>query len=81
MHNNYKVKNVPVFVPVFLYAVTMLIFQTKRIISSGKWSYYVVTFFCVCENAKNLGRSDNAKQRKKRERMALHVTDTAQTCQ
>ena len=32
MHN-YR-KNVPVFVPVFFYAVTMLIFQTKRIISS-----------------------------------------------
>ena len=27
-------KNAPVFVPVFLYAVTMLIFQTKRIISN-----------------------------------------------
>ena len=33
----YAVKNVPVFVPVFLYAVTMLIFQIKRIISSEKW--------------------------------------------
>ena len=30
-------KNVHVFVPVFLYAVTMLIFQIKRIISSEKW--------------------------------------------
>ena len=30
------VKNVPVFVPVFPYAVTMLIFQIKRIISSEK---------------------------------------------
>ena len=39
------VKNVPVFVPVFLYAVTMLIFQIKRIISSEKWFNYVVTFF------------------------------------
>ena len=28
----YTVKNVPVFVLVFLYAVTMLIFQIKRII-------------------------------------------------
>ena len=37
MHNYILVKNVPVFVPVFLYAVTMLIFQIKRIISSEKW--------------------------------------------
>jgi len=29
-------KNVPVFGPVFLYALTMLIFQIKRIISSEK---------------------------------------------
>ena len=33
------------FVPVFLYAVTMLIFQIKRIISSEKWFNYVVPFF------------------------------------
>ena len=36
-------KNVHVFVPVFLYAVTMLIFQIKRIISSEKCCNYVVT--------------------------------------
>ena len=36
MHN-ITVKSVPVFVPDFLYAVTMLIFQIKRIISSEKW--------------------------------------------
>ena len=59
----FTVKNVHVFVPVFLYAVTMLIFQIKRIISSEKWFNYVVTFFF--ENAKNLGRSDDAKRRKK----------------
>ena len=41
----YTVKNVHVFVPVFLYAITMLIFQIKRIISSEKWCNYVVTFF------------------------------------
>ena len=29
----------------FLYAVTMLIFQIERIISSEKWCNYVVTFF------------------------------------
>ena len=27
--------------PVFLYAVTMLIFQTKRIISNEKWFNYI----------------------------------------
>ena len=43
MHNYILVKNVPVFVPVFLYAVTMLIFQIKRIISSEKRCNYVVT--------------------------------------
>ena len=62
--DGYTVKNVHVFVPVFLYAVTMLIFQIKRIISSEKWFHYVVTF-CF-ENAKNMGRSDDAKWRKKR---------------
>ena len=35
------------------------------IISSEKWFNYVVTFFCL-ENAKNLGRSDDAKRRKKK---------------
>ena len=58
-------KNVHVFVPVFLYAVTVLIFQIKRIISSEKWCNDVVTFFFF-ENAKNLGRSDDSKRRKKR---------------
>ena len=38
-------KIVHVFVPVFLYAVTMLIFLIKRIISSEKWCNYVVAFF------------------------------------
>ena len=57
-------KNVHVFVPVFLYAVTMLIFQIKRIISSEKWCNYIVSFF-FCENAKNLGRTDDGKQKKK----------------
>ena len=59
-------KNVHVFVPVFLYAVAMLIFQIKRIISSEKWFNYLVTFLFF-ENAKNLGRSDDAKRKKKKE--------------
>ena len=42
----------------------MLIFQIKRIVSSEKWFNYVVTFFFF-ENAKNVGRSDEAKRRKK----------------
>ena len=61
----YCKKNIPVFVPVFLYAVTMLIFHIKRIISSEKWFNYVVTLFFFFDNAKNLGRSDDAKRRKK----------------
>ena len=58
-NTQYTVKNLPVF----LYAVTMLIFQIERIISSEKWFNYVITFFF--ENAKNLGQSDDAKWRKK----------------
>ena len=54
-----------VFVPVFLYDVTMLIFQIKRIISSEKWFNYVLTFF-FSENAKNLGRSDDAIKREEK---------------
>ena len=42
----------------------MLIFQIKRIISSEKWFHYVVTFFFF-EDAKNLGRLDDTKRRKK----------------
>ena len=53
------------FFPVFLYAVTMLIFQIKIIILSKNWFNYVVTLFFF-ENAKNLGGSDDAKRRKKR---------------
>ena len=34
-----------------------------RIISSEKWSNYVLSYFFL--NAKNLGRSDDAKRRKK----------------
>ena len=44
-----------------------LIFQIKRIISSEKKSNHVVPFlFFFFENAKNLGRSDDGKQRKKK---------------
>ena len=57
----YTVKSVSVF----LCAVTILIFQIKRIISREKWFNFVVTFFFF-ENAKNLGWSDDAKRRKKR---------------
>ena len=47
-----------------MHAVTMFIFQIKRIISSEKWFNYVVTLFW--DNAKNLGRSDDAKQKEKK---------------
>ena len=50
----------------FLYAVTMLIFQIKRIISSEKWFNYVVTFF-FSKMPKKLGRSDDGKRRKKKD--------------
>ena len=58
-------KNVHVFVSVFPYANTMLIFQIKRILSSEKWCNYFVPFFFF-ENVKNLGRSDDGKRRKKK---------------
>jgi len=44
----HTVKNVPVF----LYAVTMLIFQIKRIVSSEKRLNYVVTFFFLLKMPK-----------------------------
>ena len=40
-NTQYTVKNLPVF----LYAVTMLIFQIERIISSEKWFNYAITLF------------------------------------
>ena len=52
------------FLFLFFSVVTMLIFQVKRISSSEKWCNYFVPFFF--ENAKNLGRSDDGKRRKKR---------------
>ena len=41
-------------------------FQIKKIISFEKWLNYVVTFLLLFESAKNLGRWDDAKRRKKR---------------
>ena len=51
-------KNTLVFVPVFLYAVTMLIFQIKRILFQVK-NGVTTSFPLFFENAKNLGRSDD----------------------
>ena len=49
----------------------MLIFQIKRIISSEKCFNYVVIFFnFFFENAKNLGRSEDAKRRKKEDSLS-----------
>ena len=57
-------------VPVFLYAVTMLMFQMKRIFSSKKWFNLLTTsLLFFFENAKHLGRSNDANGRKKK-RMA-----------
>ena len=57
------------FLFLFLFFSTLsfivLIFQIKRIISSEKWFNDVVTSFFFLENVKNLGRSDDAKRRKK----------------
>ena len=50
------------FCSCFLYAVTMYIYQIKRIISSEKW----LNYFFFFENTKNLGRSGDAKRRKKK---------------
>ena len=59
-------KNVSVFVAVFLYAVTMLIFQIERIISGERHGLTTPFLFFFFENVKNLGRSDDAKRRKKK---------------
>ena len=45
--------------------ISMRIFQIKRIISSEKWFNHVVIYFFFLENDKTLGRSDDAKRRKK----------------
>ena len=58
-------KNVPVLVRVFLYAVNMLNFQIKIIISSEKWCNYFVTFFFFGKCQK-IGSVDDAKRRKKK---------------
>ena len=54
----HTVKNVLVFVPVFLYVVTMLNLEIKRIISSKKRLNYVVTFFFFwkCQKFGSVGR-------------------------
>ena len=58
---NILLKNILVFVPVFLYAVTMLIFQIKRILFQVK-NGVTTSFAFFFENAKNLGRSDDGKR-------------------
>ena len=59
----------------------MLNFQIlKRITSSETWFNYVVTFFFL-ENAKNLGRSDDAKQRKKEDGLTFYLRKLASESQ
>ena len=53
-----------VFVPVFLYDVTILIFQIERIISSEKWFHYVLTFFFFLKMPNIWVGPDDAKRRK-----------------
>ena len=50
-------------VPVFLYAVTLLIFRLKQLFQVKNGLTTSLRFFL---NAQNLGRSDDAKRRKKR---------------
>ena len=65
-YTNYTVKNVPVFVPVLLYAVTMLIFHIKRIISSEKWFDYVVAFLFFLKMPKIwVGRTTLNREKKR----------------
>ena len=66
----YTVKSVHVFVPVVLFAVTMLIFQIKRIMSSVKWFNYIVTFFFFLMPKIWVGRTTLKGEEK---RMALAV--------
>ena len=60
MHNILQ-KNVSVFVPVFLYAVTIFIFRIKELfqVKNGLTTSLLFFFF---EYAINLGRSDEAKR-------------------
>ena len=69
-------KNVHVFVPVFLYAVTMLIFRLKELfqVKNGVTTSLLLLFF---ENAKNLGRSDDGKRRKKEDGLSSLQNSTS----
>ena len=58
-------KNVYVFVPVFLDTVTVLIFQIKRIISSEKWCNYVVIIIIFLKMPKIwVGRTAVSREKK-----------------
>ena len=59
----------------------MLIFQIKRIISNEKWLFFLFFF----ENVKNLGRSEDAKRRKKEdgltdEKSKIQATSEERVC-
>ena len=55
------------FVPVFLYAVTKLMFQIKRIISREKWFNYIVTFFYLKTLCKKIWVSQTTLNGEKKE--------------
>ena len=58
----------------FLFFSILLLCSFLRLkeLSSEKWFNYVVTFFFF-ENAKNLGRSDDAKRRKKEDGLSKEI--------
>ena len=59
-------KNVPVFVPVFLYTVLCSFFRLKELFKVKNGLTVLLLLLLFFENANNLGRSDDAKRRKKR---------------
>ena len=74
-------KNVHVFVLVFLCAVTTLIFQIKRIISSEKWFNYVVTCFFFLKMLKIWVGQTTLKGEKKEDGLTLTKEEVSEAGQ
>ena len=66
----YTVKNVPVFVPVFLYTVLYTYFRRKELFQVKSSLTTSLLFFFG--NGKNLGRSDDTKRRKKEDGLIIN---------